>query len=162
LTPLALVSYNADMRRAIRPAQVGKEATTMRYITYTRDESGVLQRTHGKLSITAAQRAEDYPHAERLVGWPERTVYWTRRSGAAVGLAPAWRERAAPQPRGKIADSDIEVELQGLGPTARVYYRSRTMLDAEWADTGLQAADVAGGWTRPANVLAAVHAAIGS
>lgn len=60
----------------------------MRYVTYSRSESGIVERTHNRVTMPAAQRAQDYPHTERLVGWPERTVYWTRRNGTANGVAP--------------------------------------------------------------------------
>ena len=60
----------------------------MRYVTYTRPEDGIVSRTHGRVVMTGRERSEQYPHAERLVGWPERSVYWTRSTGPALGLAP--------------------------------------------------------------------------
>lgn len=61
----------------------------MRYVTYTRSESGTLTREHdAREDLSAADRADRYPHAEPLLGWPERTVYWTRETGPATGVAP--------------------------------------------------------------------------
>lgn len=60
----------------------------MRYITYRRDESGIVTRTHRPVDMAASDRQRDYRHAERLIGWPEHKVYWDRPSGPANGLAP--------------------------------------------------------------------------
>jgi hypothetical protein len=60
----------------------------MRYVTYTRTADGIVSRTHGRVVMPSRERAADYPHRERLQGWPERSVYWTRSTGAALGLAP--------------------------------------------------------------------------
>ena len=60
----------------------------MRYTVYTRDESGILTRTHEPARMSGEQRRADYPHRERLTGWPEASVYWTRETGPATGVAP--------------------------------------------------------------------------
>ena len=62
----------------------------MRYVTYVRAESGAISRTHSRIVIPSAERARDYPHQEPLIGWPERSVYWTRETGSALGLAPVY------------------------------------------------------------------------
>ncbi len=60
----------------------------MTYITYSRDESGIVQRTHSRVTLRKDDRAMQYPHAERLRGWPERLVYWSSATGPATGIAP--------------------------------------------------------------------------
>ena len=63
----------------------------MQYVTYTRDESGIVTRTHERVTMTKVERAADYQHRETLTGWPERAVYWTRETGRATGVAPLSR-----------------------------------------------------------------------
>ena len=66
--------------------------TTTTCIIYTRDEGGRITRmppTHRPtMRLTAAELAEQYPHAERLRGWPETEVRWDRETGEATGVAP--------------------------------------------------------------------------
>lgn len=63
----------------------------MQYITYTRDESGIITRAHGRVTMSKAERAADYQHRETLTGWPERSVYWMREDGRSMGVAPLSR-----------------------------------------------------------------------
>ena len=59
-----------------------------RYVTYQRSASGTIERIHdARPTMTKAQRTEQYPHAERLLGWPETTVYWVCAAGPCVGVA---------------------------------------------------------------------------
>lgn len=60
----------------------------MDYVTYRRDESGLVERAHHRVALKAAQRAALYPHRESLRGWPERVVYWSQPTGRALGVAP--------------------------------------------------------------------------
>jgi hypothetical protein len=64
----------------------------MTLVTYTRDASGVITRTHSRVNMRAADRAAEYPHAETLMGWPESRVYWRDASGRSVGVAPLPRQ----------------------------------------------------------------------
>lgn len=63
----------------------------MQYVVYQRSESGTLTRAHDRIALAKTERAAQYPHLEKLLGWAERTVYWTRESGPAVGVAPVSR-----------------------------------------------------------------------
>lgn len=60
----------------------------MHYVTYHRAESGALTRAHAHVELSEENRAARYPHAEKLLGWPERTVFWTSTAGPALGVAP--------------------------------------------------------------------------
>jgi hypothetical protein len=61
----------------------------MRYIAYSRDESGIVSRLHQTARMAGEMRRVEYPYAESLRGWPERTVYWQHATGPSVGVAPA-------------------------------------------------------------------------
>jgi hypothetical protein len=59
----------------------------MEYIIYERSESGSFTRT-GRVvdsEVTSLNMGDEVE--ERLVGWPERTVYWTNDDGVAIGYA---------------------------------------------------------------------------
>lgn len=60
----------------------------MQYVVYQRSESGAIERCHTRITLSKPQRATQYPHPEKLTGWAERTVFWTREFGTAVGVAP--------------------------------------------------------------------------
>lgn len=60
----------------------------MRYVTYTRNESGIVARAHERLTMLRTERVAHYPHREALRGWTESTVFWSRPTGFAVGVAP--------------------------------------------------------------------------
>lgn len=60
----------------------------MRYVSYFRGADGIVSRTHGRVVMPSRERAARYPHRERLLGWPERTVFWNAGTGPAHGLAP--------------------------------------------------------------------------
>ena len=67
---------------------VARSARPRGYTTYSRDESGIVTRTHGIVTLTDNEREAEYPHAETLMGWTEVQVFWTRETGPAVGVAP--------------------------------------------------------------------------
>ena len=56
-------------------------------ITYERSASGALTRMPLHLANHSARDPIAYPHAERLLGWPETLVYWDRATGYAIGQA---------------------------------------------------------------------------
>jgi hypothetical protein len=62
------------------------------YAVYERFGGGNLVRMPALYKPTAAlsreQRESQFPHAERLLGWPERVVYWAHETGASMGVAP--------------------------------------------------------------------------
>ena len=58
------------------------------YMVYTRDEGGRITREHRTAAVPAEEIKSRYPHAEKLVGWPETAVYWTTAFGWGNGLAP--------------------------------------------------------------------------
>ena len=61
----------------------------MRYIIYTRDESGILNRHARPVNLDDMDyQASDFRFPEPLRGWPETAVYWPRATGPAVGIAP--------------------------------------------------------------------------
>lgn len=66
----------------------GRATNTKGYTTYSRDESGIVTRTHNIVTLTDAEREAEYPHAETLMGWAEVQVFWSRETGPAVGVAP--------------------------------------------------------------------------
>lgn len=59
----------------------------MQYVVYERSESGIITRVHKPVQIKESARVLEYPHAEKLLGWAERVVYWNKAVGAAVGVA---------------------------------------------------------------------------
>jgi hypothetical protein len=63
----------------------------MTYVTYTRSESGTVTRDHNRIQLAKAERTAQYPHAEKLLGWAERMVYWSSQTGAAIGVAAVTR-----------------------------------------------------------------------
>ena len=66
--------------------QAGRTGQSAECAIYTRAASGILTRT--EVRIDYADTMEHYEHEERLDGWPERRVFWTSATGAAVGAAP--------------------------------------------------------------------------
>lgn len=60
----------------------------MQYVVYQRSESGNLTRVHDRVTLSKIERTAEYPHAEKLLGWAERTVFWSRQDGPATGVAP--------------------------------------------------------------------------
>lgn len=59
-----------------------------KYMVYERNESGQLTRTHHTIVLSGDDARADYPHCERLRGWPESSVYWGKSYGVGVGIAP--------------------------------------------------------------------------
>lgn len=55
---------------------------------YHRSEGGTLQRAQRTVDLTGADILRGYPHRERLQGWPETLVYWTKATGPCAGVAP--------------------------------------------------------------------------
>ena len=53
---------------------------------YARDASGLITRMGERIS--GARDAIQYAHEERLVGWPERRVFWVDETGPSIGAAP--------------------------------------------------------------------------
>lgn len=53
---------------------------------YTRDASGIITRLD--LRINGNRNATQYAHEERLMGWPERRVFWVDETGPSIGAAP--------------------------------------------------------------------------
>ena len=76
------------------------------YFEYSRDDSGKIQR--GRRVVVPADSLAEYPHAERLAGWPEPVVFWAAPTGTAGGLAPASTQaRAALEPLRRVATIDL-------------------------------------------------------
>lgn len=63
------------------------------YVEYTRADDGLLERGH-RVVLSESDLAE-YPHRERLVGWPEGVVYWAALTGPCGGIAPASKQAQA-------------------------------------------------------------------
>ena len=61
------------------------------YILYTRTEAGTIERKEYVMFHYSGTLAPD-PHEESLMGWPESKVFWAKRTGASIGLAPMRRQ----------------------------------------------------------------------
>ena len=59
----------------------------MEYVIYTREKSGVLSRTGEIVDTDVRQINLGEEFEERLVGWPERTIYWASSTGPTIGYA---------------------------------------------------------------------------
>jgi len=59
-----------------------------KYMVYSRDEGGRVTRTHRTVVLQKTEIAADYPHPEKLTGWPEAVVFWGASSGMTNGMAP--------------------------------------------------------------------------
>lgn len=57
-----------------------------KYAVYERDDSGTLGRRPQAIWLSDAMAAE-YPHPERLRGWPETVVLWRKDAGPSIGIA---------------------------------------------------------------------------
>jgi hypothetical protein len=66
--------------------QSGQNGKNAECAIYTRDASGVIERTGHR--INGNQDANQYQHEERLQGWPERRVFWVDATGPSIGAAP--------------------------------------------------------------------------
>lgn len=60
-----------------------------RYVTYRRDDSGIIERTGNYVRLTSAEAVAEFVSRESLRGWPETSVRWQRATGSAYGIARA-------------------------------------------------------------------------
>lgn len=70
-------------------------STYYKYMVYTRDEGGRIAREHRTVLATSEDIKIGYRHTEKLLGWPESSVYWSTAYGLGNGLAPI--SKAAPE-----------------------------------------------------------------
>ena len=66
--------------------QAGQAGKSAECAIYTRDASGIITRMGARLN--GNHDAIQYAHEERLMGWPERRVFWTDETGPSIGAAP--------------------------------------------------------------------------
>jgi hypothetical protein len=59
-----------------------------KFIAYERTESGQVTRKHNRVNLSAEDIITRYNHPEKLLGWPEKKVYWSKNEGECVGFAP--------------------------------------------------------------------------
>lgn len=59
------------------------------FMVYTRDEGGRIARQHNTVAMSADEIRDGYQHHEKLMGWPEKDIYWSTPYGLGNGLAPA-------------------------------------------------------------------------
>jgi hypothetical protein len=57
-------------------------------IPYVRTADGHIERISYAIYNSPDDVLEPYIYEERLVGWPETKVFWAKKSGACVGVAP--------------------------------------------------------------------------
>ena len=66
--------------------QAGQTGKSAECVIYTRDASGVIERTGHR--INGNHGATHHQHEETLTGWPERRVFWADATGPSIGAAP--------------------------------------------------------------------------
>jgi hypothetical protein len=59
-----------------------------RFVPYIRTAEGHTERISFAIYNSPYDTLYPYIFAERLVGWPERKVFWAAESGPCVGVAP--------------------------------------------------------------------------
>jgi hypothetical protein len=59
-----------------------------RFVPYIRTAEGYTERISFAIYNSPYDVLYPYIFAERLVGWPERKVFWAAKSGPCVGVAP--------------------------------------------------------------------------
>jgi hypothetical protein len=57
------------------------------YVVYIRTAQGEIIRSR-HINLRADTSIEPYIYEEKIVGWPETTVFWDKKEGDCVGLAP--------------------------------------------------------------------------
>ncbi|MEO9061496.1 MAG: hypothetical protein ABI270_05580 [Nitrosospira sp.] len=55
------------------------------YIVYKRSSGGEIHRI-GYVVFDSKSSLDQYTHAESLVGYPERNIFWDNSSGPSVGV----------------------------------------------------------------------------
>lgn len=66
-----------------------KTYARLKFVVYERAESGALTRTGKRVSLSAYDvLASHCAREDGLLGWSEKTIYWNKPTGEAVGLAP--------------------------------------------------------------------------
>ncbi len=60
------------------------------YVLYTRTEAGAIERKDYAVFHYSGTLVPD-THEESLVGWPESKVFWVKKTGASIGVAPLAR-----------------------------------------------------------------------
>ena len=64
-------------------------STEHNFHLYTKDIGGNVVRTHRVVQIDDTD-LQDYTHHEKLLGWPEKIVYWRiMGDDSCVGISPA-------------------------------------------------------------------------
>jgi hypothetical protein len=59
-----------------------------KYVPYVRTLEGYVERKSYAIFNASDDSLSPYVYEEPLVGWPESKVYWARKAGPSVGLAP--------------------------------------------------------------------------
>ncbi|SEL54306.1 hypothetical protein [Nitrosovibrio tenuis] len=57
------------------------------YVLYTRTEAGIIERNDYAVFHYYGPLGPD-AHEQPLVGWPELKVFWAKKIGASIGMAP--------------------------------------------------------------------------
>jgi len=58
------------------------------FVPYMRAADGHIERISFAIYNCPHDVLEPYVHEEHLVDWPESTVFWAKKSGACIGVAP--------------------------------------------------------------------------
>ena len=102
-----------------------------RFVPYVRTAEGYVERISFAIYNSPYNVLYPYIYEERLVGWPERKVFWAAKSGPSVGLAPIFsytpvRARRSParfRPPARCipANPQRAKELNKIVPRARLF-----------------------------------------
>jgi len=57
-------------------------------VPYIRNADGSIVRIAEGIYQSSSKELDPYLFEEKLTGWPESKVYWAKRSGPCVGVAP--------------------------------------------------------------------------
>ncbi|SDA22880.1 hypothetical protein SAMN05216428_1131 [Nitrosospira sp. Nsp11] len=57
-------------------------------VPYIRNSDGTIERIGNAMYNTESKLTAPYLHEEPLVGFPESKVYWAKKRGPSLGVAP--------------------------------------------------------------------------
>ena len=59
-----------------------------RFVPYIRTADGAIQRISDGIYEASGDSLEPYIYKQNLVGWPEPRVFWAKKTGPSLGIAP--------------------------------------------------------------------------
>jgi hypothetical protein len=80
----------------------------LKYVLYSRTAEGHIERLIDRIYKCPYCAANEpnpfscpvpsincYVHEEQLIGWPEPKVFWEKKTGPSIGIAPLYQETLA-------------------------------------------------------------------